>query len=114
MRKGDNFRNDPVRWAKEVVGVDLWSKQREILESVRDNRQTAVKSSHQVGKSFTAALVVAWWISTREPGTAFAVTTAPTFTQVRSILWREIGALHARALLPGKCNQTEWSMGNQL
>jgi hypothetical protein len=108
------YQRDPVLWAREVAGTELWSKQRQIVESVRDNKKTAVKSSHQVGKSFTAALVVAWWLSTHEPGTAFCVTTAPTFNQVRSILWREIGAVHARAKLPGKCNQTEWSIGNQL
>lgn len=108
------YQRDPVLWAKEIAGVDLWSKQREILESVRDNKYTIVKSCHQVGKSFTAALTVCWWLSTHPAGSAFVVTTAPTFAQVRSILWREIGALHARALLPGKCNQTEWSMGTQL
>lgn len=108
------YRREPVRWAKEVASVDLWSKQREILESVRDNKRTVVKSCHQVGKSFTAALTVCWWLATHPPGSAFVVTTAPTFAQVRSILWREIGALHTRAMLPGKCNQTEWSMGTKL
>lgn len=108
------YQRDPVLWARERADVELWSKQKEIIESVRDNKYTIVKSCHQVGKSFTAALAVCWWLDTHIPGTAFVVTTAPTFAQVRSILWREIGSLHARAALPGKCNQTEWSMGNQL
>lgn len=108
------YRSDPVGWAGDVADVALWSKQREIIESVRDNKRTAVKSCHQVGKSFVAALTVCWWLATHPPGSAFVVTTAPTFSQVRSILWREIGALHSRALLPGKCNQTEWSMNGQL
>ena len=108
------YRRDPVRWAREVAHVELWSKQREIMESVRDNKYTIVKSCHQVGKSFTAALAVCWWLATHPPGSAFVVTTAPTFAQVRSILWREIGSLHAMAELPGKCNQTEWSMNGQL
>lgn len=108
------YRREPVAWAKEVAGLDLWSKQREIINSVRDNDKTCVKSCHQVGKSLTAATVVAWWLSTHAAGTAFAVTTAPTFIQVRSILWREIGAIHARAMLPGKTNQTEWKINEQL
>lgn len=108
------YQRDPVFWARERASVELWSKQREIMESVRDNKYTIVKSCHQVGKSFTAALAVCWWLDTHVPGTAFVVTTAPTFAQVRSILWREIGSLHARADLPGKCNQTEWSMNGQL
>lgn len=108
------YRRDPVLWAKKVARLDLWSKQRQIMESVRDNPKTAVKSCHQVGKSLTAATVVSWWLSVHAPGTAFAVTTAPTFTQVRSILWREIGAIHARADLAGKTNQTEWKINEQL
>lgn len=112
--KDVQHRKRPAQWAKEVAGLDLWSKQVEIMESVRDNKKTAVKSCHQVGKSLTAATVVAWWLSTHEPGSAFAVTTAPTFVQVRSILWREINAIHARAGLLGKTNQTEWSIGNAL
>jgi hypothetical protein len=112
--KDARYRKDPVRWAGDVGGIQLWSKQREILESVRDNRKTAVKSCHQVGKSFTAALTVCWWLATHPPNTALVVTTAPTFTQVRSILWREIGSIHALAGLPGKCNQTEWSINGRL
>lgn len=108
------YRYDPVAWAKEVAGLHLWSKQQDIINSVRDNEKTCVKSCHQVGKSLTAATVVAWWLSTHAAGTAFAVTTAPTFIQVRSILWREIGAIHARAVLPGRTNQTEWKINDQL
>lgn len=106
------YRREPVAWAKEVAGLDLWSKQREIIESVRDHKKTCVKSCHQVGKSLTAATVVCWWLSTWPAGTAFAVTTAPTFNQVKNILWREIGAIHARAILPGKANQTEWKIND--
>lgn len=114
MPRDQQYRRDPVRWAKEVAGIELWSKQREIMESIRTNSKTAVKSSHQVGKSMTAAVVIAWWLSTHPPGSAFAISTAPTFSQVRSILWREIGAIHARAGLPGKTNQTEWKIGDRL
>lgn len=46
----DRYRRDPVAWATERVGVELWSKQREIMEAVRDNRRVAVHSCHAVGK----------------------------------------------------------------
>ena len=108
------WQRDPVAWARDRAQVELWSKQREIMASVRDHKYTIVKSCHQVGKSFTAALAVCWWLDTHPPGSAFVVTTAPTFNQVRSILWREIGAFHTKALLPGRCNQTEWSINGQL
>lgn len=99
---------DPVRWAKERLGDAIWSKQSNILESVRDNRRTAVPSCHEVGKSFIASVVIGWWVDTRPIGDAFVVTSAPTAKQVAAILWREIGRVHARGDLPGRVTATEW------
>ena len=46
----DEYLNDPVKWAKDILGVHLWGKQREIVESVRDNKRTVVWSSNGTGK----------------------------------------------------------------
>jgi hypothetical protein len=102
------YQQDPVGFVQNVLLGFLWSKQREICESVRDNRFTAVKSCHDVGKSAVAARIIAWWLSVWEPGEAFVVTSAPTFNQVKGILWREINQVHRAGGLPGRCNQTEW------
>src|SRR5690348_16969390 len=88
------YRALPDVWAWERAKSFVWSKQREILASVRDNRLTAVRSCHGIGKSHSAALLAAWWIDVHAPGEAFVVTTAPTFPQVRAILWRYIRQLH--------------------
>jgi hypothetical protein len=92
----------------------VWSKQAEILQAVRDHRRTAVRSGHGVGKSWTAALVACWWLDTHPPGEAFVVSTAPTFSQVRAILWRYIRKHHRAAALPGRVNQTEWLIDEEL
>jgi hypothetical protein len=102
--------SNPEAWCEERIGDTLWSGQRRILQSVRDNRRTAVPSCHEVSKTFTASRIVAWWLDTHLPGEAFVITSAPTDTQVRVLLWREIGRLHARARLKGRVNQTEWYM----
>lgn len=108
------YQMDPVSWATNRVDVALWSKQCEILESIRDSRRVAVHSCHSIGKTFTCALATAWWIDTHPPGTAFVVTTAPTGPQVKALLWREINRLHANAGLPGRVNLTEWYLNNEL
>ena len=113
-RGGRNYKKDPFHWANDRAGVHLWSKQREIIESVRDHSQTAVHSCHAIGKSFVAATTVAWWLDVHPIGEAFVVTTAPTDKQVKAVLWREINRLHTRAGLAGRTNLSEWYIGKEL
>lgn len=108
------YGTDPVRWVKERLRQTAWSKQREVLTAIRDHRRTAVRSCHGVGKSHIAAVAVAHWLDTHPPGEAFVVTTAPTAAQVRAILWRYIRRNHKRGKLPGRVNQTEWFIDDEM
>lgn len=108
------YHDDPVGFCRDILGEEPWSIQRDIMYSVRDNKYTAVKSCHDSGKSYTASRIVCWFLSTRPVGEAFAVTTAPTFKQVKNILWREIHRAHAKGGLPGALNLTEWKMGDEI
>jgi len=101
---------DPVTWVRERAKTHVWSKQCTILNSVRDNRKTAVKSCHGPGKSFTASQAVAWWLDVHPVGEAAVVTTAPSDRQVRVVLWKEIRRVHSRAKLNGRTNQKQWLM----
>lgn len=89
---------DPVWWIREVLGHEPWRKQVEIIESVRDNRTTAVKSCHAAGKSFTAGDVALWFLYSHKP--SIVLTTAPTDRQVKGILWKEIRTSFQRAKRP--------------
>jgi len=102
--------DDGVAWITETLGDHLWSKQREVVQSVQNHRRTAVRSCHEVGKSFIAAAIVAWWLNRDKTGDAFVVTSAPTGHQVKAILWREINRCHTRGRLRGRVNQTSYYM----
>lgn len=111
-----NFAVDPAGWV-ENNGEGIWSAQREILESVRDNRYTAVHSAHDLGKSFIASRTIAWWIDSHPIGSAFVVSTAPTAAQVSAIMWREVGKIHKKAGLDGKINRAgypQWLVDGEL
>lgn len=105
---------DPAAWVHDRLGQMVWSKQAQILDAVRDHRRTAVRSGHGVGKSHVASLAVGWWLDTHPPGSAFVVTSAPTFAQVRAILWRYIRRIHTAGKLAGRANQTEWLIDDEL
>jgi hypothetical protein len=106
------YANDPLGWVKNIAQVETWSKQREIYQSVADNRYTTVRSCHGPGKSFTAAQLICWWLDTQyDP---FVVTSAPTSHQVRTILWREITRAKRTTKLAGKITRgqvPEWRDG---
>lgn len=108
---------DIVQWSMQKRGAYLWSKQREVAQSVVDNRYTAVKSAHGTGKSYLAADIVAWWLDQHPIGDAFAITTAPTAPQVEAILWREISVAHEQAKLGGRITWGQvpaWKVGDQM
>ncbi len=91
-------QQDPVWWATAILGVDLWGKQREILESVRDHGRTAVRSAHGLGKTYIAAVTALWWLLSHPE--SIVISTAPTWPQVENLLWREIRRLHTQARYP--------------
>jgi hypothetical protein len=82
------YREDPVAFASEVLGIHLWSRQRQILEAVRDRERTAVKSGNAVGKSLAAAVAILAWLA-GGPGSV-VVSTSATEAQLRRVLWREV------------------------
>jgi hypothetical protein len=106
------YESDPVGFVEQGLGETLWSKQREILQSLMDNKRTVVPACHAPGKSHLAARAVAWWMSVHPPGTAIAITTATTFKQVRNIMWAQIRRVHMTHNLPGEILTTEWKMDN--
>ncbi|WP_377271915.1 hypothetical protein [Peterkaempfera sp. SMS 1(5)a] len=112
--RAGRYGADPVGWVRGRLRQGVWSKQAQIMGSVRDHRRTAVRACHGVGKSHVASLIACWWLDTHPPGEAFVVTTAPTFAQVRAILWRYIRKHQRAGKLPGRTNQTEWVIGDEL
>jgi hypothetical protein len=104
------YAGRPVAWTEEKLREWNTEDQKRIMESVVENRYTAVKSSHDTGKSRTASRIAAWWIDTHPLGEAFIVSTAPTAAQVSAILWREIARAHRKGKLPGRIvtGNNEW------
>src|SRR6266536_933057 len=114
VRRALLYRLDPMSWVQDRLREFVWSKQREIMLALLDHRRVAVRSCHGVGKSHIASRIVAWWLDVHPPGEAFVVTSAPTFAQVRTVLWRYIRQVHKRAVLAGRVNQTEWLIDDEI
>jgi len=102
------FQQEPLFFLYTILDrKKRWGKQVEIIESVRDNRNTIVKSCHGVGKTFSAKDVVLWFLYTHVP--SIVLTTAPSWIQVEKLLWAEITSSWKNSLFPlgGKCLTTQ-------
>lgn len=86
-------QSHPEEWVTNILGDNIWEQQKTVLKSVRDNPRTAVRSCHGAGKSFISSRTAIWFLESF-PFSA-VVTTAPTFRQVKKILWQEIGKAYA-------------------
>ena len=100
----------PEEFARDILQVDLWHKQSEVLSALPDHQRVAVKSGNGLGKGFCASVAVLWFLYTHDP--AIVLSTAPTFRQVQHVLWRQIRQLHRRAkdTLDGKLFATRWEL----
>ena len=101
----------PVAFAREVLGVSLWEKQEEVLTALTTHRRVAVKAGNGLGKGFCAAVAILWFMHTHRDS-AIALSTAPTFRQVRHILWRQLRRLYrpAAKTLGGEMLHTRWEL----
>lgn len=63
------YDNDPVGFAHDVLAIPyLEPFQIELLESIRDNKQTAVASGKGPGKTFALSISAIWWMLCRPGG----------------------------------------------
>lgn len=105
------IQSDPAFHIENVQGVStLEPYQRRVCEVIAANSLTAIKAPHDVGKTWLLAKIVLWF------GSSFRgskiITTAPTFTQVESLLWSEIRAGYSASKYPlgGRMLNTDWKI----
>jgi hypothetical protein len=89
--------------------------QRHVAESVQRNKRTVAVSGAGIGKSYIAALVICWWVTTHPADDVYVWTTAPGGDQVSGILWEEIRKIHKALSLPGRVGlDNKWRIGGVL
>lgn len=84
------YRDDPTGFSRDVLGLLIWERQREILDAVgAPEARVAVRSGHKVGKTTAAVAIALWFACTR--ARALVVVTATNYEQVKTVFWRELG-----------------------
>lgn len=109
-----DYQKNPISFFKDCwPDIILWDKLIEVSQSVADNKRTVVPSAHAVGKTFIAARIVLWFLFSHYP--AKVITTAPTWPQVKKLLWSEIHSAYNSSRIPlgGKLLQTELNIDEE-
>ena len=84
------YRDDPVAFAREVIGIEPDEWQVELLDAVAAPavRRVSVRSGHGVGKSTAVAMAAIWHVLMRIPSKT--VVTAPTSSQLFDACFAEM------------------------
>src|SRR5262245_21542666 len=93
-----NWRDDPVGWVRDKLGVKPYDRQEEILRAVASHNWTAVVGANGTGKDYAAGRVILWWQSTHRPAKTIVI--GPSHRQVSDIVWRECRAAYHAAPTP--------------
>lgn len=109
----EHYKTDPIRHVEVVQGVNtLEPYQKEILKAIAQNDRVVISACHDIGKTWTLAKVVLWLGSVYEG--AKIITTAPTYLQVRQLLWSEIRAGYRASEQPlgGEMLDVQWRIND--
>ena len=96
------YQRRPKAFAERILGSNWWNRQADVAQMVASHRRIAVKSANGVGKTYLAADLALWFLYSYQP--SIVLTTAPTWRQVRNLLWEELRKRFrmARTPLPGR------------
>ncbi len=93
------YPDNPIDFCEQTLHLTLTDKQKEIAQSVFNERLSVVSSGHSVGKSLIASAITAYWLSHYQED-AKVITIAPTHAQLEGVLWRYIRQLARKNSLP--------------
>lgn len=94
----DEYRDDPVRFCRIEMGVELVDYTIEGAEAIRDHPFVAISGGRKVSKDFLIACL-AWWFYCTFPKARVRFT-AVTGEQTRDVFWREVRMRWAES---GRC-----------
>lgn len=92
------WRDDPAAFAREALGIEPWSRQRDVFAAVASRPRVVTRSGHKVSKSCSIGCLALWWVCTRPR--AKVVLSSTVADQLKNILWPELKRLHENARVP--------------
>jgi len=89
------YQSDPVAFGEEILKERFTDDVKALMNSVRDYPITIARSANATGKTHGAARVAIWFYKCF-PESQVYTAAAPPESNLRKLLWGEIGATHER------------------
>lgn len=86
------YQEDPIGFCEDIFGETYTDDVKDLMISVRDNRDSLAKSANSTGKSHAAARIALWFFFCF-PDSQVYTAAAPPEDNLRTILWAEIGRI---------------------
>jgi hypothetical protein len=84
------YMDDPVAWGNDLLGAKYWEWQEEAMLALAHKRFVAIRSGHNVGKTFLLSNIITWFLTCHPMSKVLC--TAPTKEQLFDNLWAECAA----------------------
>lgn len=103
----------PVSFSRGILKEDLWWMQEKILEAIsQPHAHVAVRACHASSKTRTAGDAVVWFMTCFMD--SVVPTTAPTWNQVKLLLWKEIAtAVNKSSIKYPDVFSTDWKFNKE-
>lgn len=88
------FCENELQALEDAVPLKPWARQVELLMAVVHFARVLCRSGHRCGKTMSCIILALWWVSTRPK--ARVVLLAPTYRQVKDVLWKQLSFLYPR------------------
>ncbi len=85
---GARAKQDILFFCREILGVTPDKMQEKILIDIGRENRIAAHTGHGIGKTAMGSWTLLWFMFTR--GQSKVITTAPTWRQVKDLLWTEV------------------------
>jgi len=103
----------PIAYAKRILNIAPWQKQRDILRAFVDPnvKRIAWRSGNGVGKTYLTASIICNYLDTHSPG--YVVVSGASWTGILKTIWPTLRRVIRGAAVPlgGKVIASEWRRG---
>lgn len=99
------WKNDPVGFGRDVLGVRCWERQAELVEAPLSHSRTSCRSGRRTGKSEGLAILALWRFCGFDRGDVLL--TSATQAQLDGVLWATVRRLHANSGLCADCAEAD-------